>query len=300
MKELHSKITEHLEATDMEEYNNYMLEYSIFIHKSAHERSDMGDRGTLRDAYIAQIARQYVDVVPEVAEAVNGMDVANVKRRTKEMDLCTDCGGYLLATLGHDVCESCGQTAARGDESISAVPFGVVVETTKYPYRRQHHFREWLCQIQGRESTHITDEDMARIKSQIQKERINVATMDQKRLRSILKTLRLQKLYEHVPHILHSLEGSLPPQLTHDLETEFMQMFSTIQEPFQRNVKIVSPERKNFLSYAYVLTKFCKLTNREDLLPYFSQLKSREKLLMQDRIWKAICADLDWPFHPSL
>ena len=32
------------------------------------------------------------------------------------------------------------------------------------------------------------------------------------------------------------------------------------------------------------------------LLPYFPLLKSREKLLQQDQIWKLICGDLNWQF----
>ena len=44
--------------------------------------------------------------------------------------------------------------------------------------------------------------------------------------------------------------------------------------------------RKNFLSYAYVLHKFCQLLELDDLLPYFPLLKSREKLQQQDQIWE--------------
>jgi len=301
MAELHARICTHLESLDDDsDFFDYMIDYSMFISKNPPSVDDAGERGTLRDAFITHIAKRYVDTIPEVADAVNALDSAGSRKKTSDMDLCEECGGYLLSTAGHDLCEQCGAIAARGDESISAVPFGIVVEATKYPYRRQHHFREWLCQIQGRESTCISSEDMNRIKVQIQKERVNVAVMQQQRLRAILKTLRLQKLYEHVPYLMHALDGSPPPQLSHELEQQYMQMFSKIQEPFERNVKVVSPERKNFLSYAFVLTKFCQLTDRHDLLPYFSQLKSREKLLLQDRVWKAICADLNWPFYPSI
>ena len=60
------------------------------------------------------------------------------------------------------------------------------------------------------------------------------------------------------------------------------------------------PSRKNFLSYAYVLHKFCELLEFDDLLEYFPLLKSREKLHQQDIIWKKICRDLKWQFIPSL
>jgi len=59
-------------------------------------------------------------------------------------------------------------------------------------------------------------------------------------------------------------------------------------------------ERKNFLSYSYVLHKFCQLLELDDLLVYFPLLKSREKLQQQDRIWEKICGSLRWQYIPSI
>ena len=56
-------------------------------------------------------------------------------------------------------------------------------------------------------------------------------------------------------------------------------MFQQIQIPFSNNCP---PNRKNFLSYAYVLHKFCELLEYDYLLHIFPLLKSREKLLQQD------------------
>ena len=70
-------------------------------------------------------------------------------------------------------------------------------------------------------------------------------------------------------------------------------MFKEIQTPFMTHCPI---ERKNFLSYSYVLHKFCELLELDDLLVYFPLLKSREKLFEQERIWKNICDDLGWKF----
>ena len=56
-------------------------------------------------------------------------------------------------------------------------------------------------------------------------------------------------------------------------------MFKEIQVPFMKHC----PEnRKNFLSYSYVLHKFCELLELDYLLEYFPLLKSREKLQQQD------------------
>ena len=74
-------------------------------------------------------------------------------------------------------------------------------------------------------------------------------------------------------------------------------MFKEIQNPFMKHC----PEtRKNFLSYSYVLHKFCELLEFDDLLIYFPLLKSREKLQQQDTIWKNICNELNWEYIPSI
>ena len=74
-------------------------------------------------------------------------------------------------------------------------------------------------------------------------------------------------------------------------------MFKEIQMPFMKHC----PEsRKNFLSYSYVLHKFCELLEFDHLLEYFPLLKSREKLHQQDVIWEKICKDVQWQYIPSL
>ena len=58
--------------------------------------------------------------------------------------------------------------------------------------------------------------------------------------------------------------------------------------------------RKNFLSYSYVLYKFCQLLDKDEYLKYFTLLKSREKLHLQDQIWKKICEEVNWEFIQSI
>jgi len=297
MSDIHAKICAHLEETSTEELERYTMNYSTFIKQ--HSRTDQDDRGKIRELYVMLVASEYMDNIDEIAQAVQ---ILHQQSSTRQTESRCQCGGYMLSNSGHDVCDSCGNTVPRGDDTISAVPFGVVVESSRYPYRRAHHFIEWVNQIQGRESTHIAESDIELIKKQMKKERIKPKTMDQKRLRLILRVLRLQRLYEHSAYLLHVLDGVPPPRLSHELEQQFKAMFNRIQAPFERHVKIIAPQRKNFLSYSYVIAQFCKIVNRKDLLQYFTQLKSREKCIIQDRIWKAICTDpeVNWPFYPSV
>ena len=85
--------------------------------------------------------------------------------------------------------------------------------------------------------------------------------------------------------------------LENEIEEELRRMFKEIQLPFH---KFCPKDRKNFLSYSYVLHKFVQLLSMDEFLPYFPLLKSREKLHQQDLIWKKICVELKWEYVPSL
>ena len=155
-----------------------------------------------------------------------------------------------------------------------------------------------LAQFQAKESTDIPKDVYDKIIIEIRKERIvNMAILTPQKLREILKKLKLNKYYEHVPHIINRLNGIPPPIMTRETEEKLRMMFREIQTPF---IKYCPKDRKNFLSYSYVLHKFVQLLELDEFLPCFPLLKSREKLHQQDIIWKKICEDLKYEFIKSL
>ena len=125
----------------------------------------------------------------------------------------------------------------------------------------------------------------------------NMATLNYDKIRAILKKNKINKYYEHIPYILNRITGKSTPQLTVDLEEKLREMFKQIQGPF---IKHSPKNRKNFLSYSYVLHKFVQLLELDNFLPCFTLLKSREKLHQQDVIWQKICNDLKWEFIASI
>jgi len=57
--------------------------------------------------------------------------------------------------------------------------------------------------------------------------------------------------------------------------------------------------RKNFFNYKYVLIKLFELFKQPHIRKHLQHLKSKEKLAAHDKIWKKICKDMKWKFHPS-
>lgn len=124
-----------------------------------------------------------------------------------------------------------------------------------------------------------------------------MADLTPKKVKEILKRLKINKYYEHVNHIIYKLNGIPIPHFEPELEEKLRTMFKMIQPSF---VKHAPSNRKNFLSYSYVLHKMLQLLGKDEYLKNFPLLRSREKLYQQDQIFKKICGDLGWQFIQSL
>ena len=213
------------------------------------------------------------------------------------------------------VCDACGEDmkVSVNDATVSCPECGfhklILMDSDKpsykdpprevsyYAYKRINHFNEWLAQFQAKESTEIPEEVFDNINAQIKKERTLVSSLNRSKIREILKKLKYNSFYEHVPHILSRLNGHTAPVMDRETEEKLRYLFKEIQPSFQKHCP---SDRSNFLSYSYVLYKLCELLELDDFLHCFPLLKNRDKLYAQDKIWEKICKDLQWEFIRSI
>ena len=128
-------------------------------------------------------------------------------------------------------------------------------EVSYFAYKRINHFNEWLAQFQAKEAPEISDEIYKNIFEEINKNmNLDIQKIKPKQMKSILKKLGYNKYYEHIPHIINVMSGKKAPSLSRREEEQLRTLFKEIQIPFSNNCP---PNRKNFLSYSYVLHKFC-------------------------------------------
>jgi hypothetical protein len=242
------------------------------------------DRASLLEKYMSMTMDNYIKEFNE-----------------QEKELCPNCGSSNRVTITTDsiiCCNACNHIEYMLIEHEKPNYKDVARECSYISYKRSNHLNEWVSQVQGKETTDIPEEVYDKILFEIKKERItNMATLTRNKIRNILKKLKLTKYYEHVPHILHKLNGIPIPTFEPELEEKLKKMFDIIQPFF---LKHMPKGRKNFLSYAYILFKFIQLLGRDEFLGNFKLLKNREKLHEQDQVWKKICAELDWQFIPSI
>tara|TARA_Y100000389_G_scaffold6526_1_gene6255 strand:+ start:4548 stop:5528 length:981 start_codon:yes stop_codon:yes gene_type:complete len=219
-------------------------------------------------------------------------------------DICEKCKEpYIINTIDSTcICTKCGECKSilLGEEvsNFSQATLERVEITPYYAYKRSNHFNEWLSQFQAKQTTTIPQEIFEQIILELKKERItDPHIVTPAKIKGYLKKLKYNKYYEHIPYIITKIQNKQAPKLTLELEEKLRTMFQMIQEPFHKHCP---KDRKNFLSYSYTLHKFCELLGRDDLLICFPLLKSREKLHVQDIIWRGICKDLGWEYYPSI
>lgn len=314
-----------MESNFLSRYNNRLEEWSNLI------KQDPGNTNKYQSEMAEYIMKcmpymnQHTDETEEISNTDNVFNVKetvglkrkdiytdylivvekqNIPRKiVKTMDRCETCPDSNLLHF-HDtsdlVCDSCGAIIACliSEELTYKEEQETSEKVVNYSYKRENHFNEWLSQFQAQELTNIPEEVIEQLRSELKKIKIKkLEDITHAKIRGLLKKLKLNKYYEHVPYITNILNGIKPPNMPQELEECLRMMFKDIQKPFDTHCPA---ERKNFLSYSYVLYKFCELLSEDEYLQYFPLLKSKEKLYQQDVIWKMICQDLMWEFIPTV
>ena len=227
-------------------------------------------------------------------------NIESSKFKTDIQDKCKTCSEkyYFSEKSSELICIHCGYTedilVITDKNSYNDSPH----EICYFAYKRINHFNEWLAQFQAKEKIELPEDIYKEVNAELRKNiYFDVQKLNDKMVRDILKKLKYNKYYEHIPHIINVIGGEKAPTLNRKSEEMLRSLFKEIQIPFMNNCP---SSRKNFLSYSYVLHKFCELLEYDHLLENFPLLKSREKLQQQDIIWKNICSDLNWQFIPSI
>ena len=211
------------------------------------------------------------------------------KNRTK---YCIDCNIEKILDIAESsyICQLCGYSET------------VILDEDKQikdysPYKRFNHFKEWLEQFQAKQSPDIPEKVFVDLINELNKNRIyDLSTLTRDYIKVLLKKLKYNIYYEHIIYILNKLNNIPPPKLSKDMEKIFNSMFNQIQDPWE----LYKPKyRKNFLSYSYVLYKFCEILELNHLLKYFSLHKDYDKVMENDEIWKKICIRLNWDYISS-
>ena len=216
------------------------------------------------------------------------------------VNICTQCGSnkLLYQTEGILTCPQCGDSESIFIDIEPNNNHEMMVIKPINPYERKTHFSEWLSNLQIKSSATIPEDVIDLIKLEFKKTQMTqkkINELSYAKYKKILKKLKLQIYYKHISYIKFLITGIRPPTFSREIEDQLKLMFDMTQEPFQEH----KGDRINYLSYPYVLFKFCEILKLTEFMQYFSLLKDHSKLRVQDVIFKLICNDLGWEFKPS-
>tara|TARA_X000000950_G_scaffold280470_1_gene375150 strand:+ start:740 stop:1927 length:1188 start_codon:yes stop_codon:yes gene_type:complete len=277
--------SENSENNEKKTENEHNQEHSTNTVRDTEYRS----RNDLLAEYLALIKNE----VPIQGNTTNQMS-------EEELYTCNDCGCEMNECFAeaYAECPNCGMIQSLVIDVEKPWYKEPPREVSNYSYKRSNHFNEHVAYFQAKETTRIPQLVIDKVLVELNKNRVkNIGKLSHEKIREILRKLGLSKYYEHVPHILNQLNGVAPPVMSCETEERLRLMFREIQIPFARHCP---RDRKNFLSYSYVLHKFVELLELDQFKSCFTLLKSREKLYQQDLIWEKICKDLGWQFIKSI
>jgi hypothetical protein len=253
----------------------------------------INEKGTLKEQYLSLTDSKYM------CEKVK---LSPIKK-------CSTCNieKTLIQSEGIYVCQLCGKFEYVIIESEIPSHKDSLNEKPKYPYKTINHLIERLNQFQAKQTTIIPAQIYQLIDLEMKKMLITPEEVTPVLIKKILKKYRLNLFYEHNYLMFSHVTDTPPPSLTRDEEDEIKKMFRKTETPFKKH-KLTN--MSNYLNYSYVLHKLFLILGTisdneatkermKNNAKYFGLLKSRDKLRIQDLIWKNICKDLDWPDHPS-
>lgn len=221
------------------------------------------------------------------------------------IDTCPACGSDDVVddTAGSQmICKTCAVSSTYMGNTRANLTYEQDCDrehTRTFSYKKISRFTEIISQFQARQNVDIPDEVIGQLQAELKKLRLTKRSdITPKRVHTLLKKLEMQQYYSSRVHICKLLGGEAPPTLTPELEDKLRRMFLQTLDPFEkiRKANNIVKGRTNFCSYPYVIYKMMEMLGKTEYLQYFSLLKSTDKLYNQDRLWKAICTELNWKF----
>lgn len=221
------------------------------------------------------------------------VDLENTEKKVKLKPLgkftCEGCKSSNVvfdAEQSSVICHDCALTIYKANCSLVGNDDEISYAT--YTYKRINHFLEWITPFESSEIQYIPPNILQDIRSKLNGRSID----DIKRVLKRKEFKDFKELYVDIFCVLHKREK---PMLSSTDRHVLEKMFNDIQIPF---TEVCPKNRKNFLSYPYVVYKLLQLLNLNEFIPFISLLKSKNKIMVQENIFRDICKKLNWNFLP--
>ena len=309
-KELYKQI-EYINSDD--EYSEYMLKTYDIINKytdlnNKEKNIFKNNKEDINiDNELSVINNEKIKLINEYMTIVDPL--YNYNNFKNNIDICPYCKILLQLDNSFYVCYECGYTCdevvtTTSIDELSYKELQNIDQRPRFVYQKENHLSEWIKRFQAKENKYIPQHILDAVISEAKKERITDLTLlSELKVKKYLKKLELNDYYDNIITIINKINNRPPFILTNEIEEKIQIMFKQIQKPFEK----FKNNRKNMLSYSYILNKFFLILNLPEFSKYFVLLKSPEKLRQQDEIFKKIIDEMvlidpktNWKFFPSI
>ena len=271
--------------------------------------ANVGENENGKKHTISQIHAKYMSIVDPFNHNYMSDDEED------DLDSCDDCNGFLVrdTVKGCISCADCGKVCdnqilfAETPEFSDMDRFTI---KTPFHYEKSSNFEKIMKQFQAKSMIKMSMEDVDIIEKELIRNKIDAKNANNDILKNILKTMsrtvhkRFAKYYGYIPYLMSRFYGVEAPNIDCELEDKLNMMFVDTEKLFNKYIK-GRPEfnnRSSILNIKYLMYKFLQLLGGEEgkydeILQYFPLLKSREKMMSLDLMWKEICKhNPEWTF----
>lgn len=216
----------------------------------------------------------------------------------RQASVCARCGEvdsfieeYSSRTI---ICKGCGNAETSGAMQTVSLDYERIERTrrpTAYAYDPANHFRAWLDRVQAKQSAFIPPEVVEAVEAECAKHNKRVDELCVRLVRKFLQNRGMSHHYSNEYKILYLVARIKPPVILPEREVVLGKMFQDYKHVWHR----VKPKnRKNRLSYSFLLNRFCKLQNWDEYRDIFRLPISEDNQNNQEHIWGLVCKDLKW------
>lgn len=190
------------------------------------------------------------------------------------------------------VCPICGFAIKQFASVASYQENNRINIAQRYVYDKRAHFGDSIKKFQATQNTTISEQVYKDLWEKVSSHDIPVEKLTPDHIYEFLKLSGHSDHYEDITLIYCEMTGKTPPNISH-LEQQLYALFDQVDPVYER----VKPAgRVNFLNGQFVLFKLLQKLKYPCREEDFYILKTREKMLEHDQIWKKICQELSWTY----
>jgi hypothetical protein len=116
-------------------------------------------------------------------------------------------------------------------------------------------------------------------------------------LELMLRKHRFRNYYDNIPQIYSKITGRKLPTLSPIEHELVIEMYFNAKHMYES--KHQPAHRKGLVKISFILHKILLIINHPDIAIFFKTFANEFKVQYHEILWKNICTDLNWIYHPD-